>query len=83
MTSYPNQKSTYYSQPDYTQPLLEITPDIREKLLSRLSLLYGEDEAKNCIDELERLSRSQTQFQRGETLICDRQFTLKQPKKPP
>ncbi len=29
------------------------------------------------------LSRSQTQFQRGETLICDRQFTLKQPKKPP
>ncbi len=28
-------------------------------------------------------SRSQTQFQRGETLICDRQFTLKQPKKPP
>ncbi len=33
--------------------------------------------------EIANVSRSQTQFQRGETLICDRQFTLKQPKKPP
>jgi glycosidase len=76
MTSCPKKKIPYYSQPDYTQPLLEITPDIREKLLSRLSVLYGEDEAKNCIEELERLLKVHYAYKPPGMIEAEKEFKL-------
>ncbi len=45
----------YYSKPDYTRPVLEISSEERERMFSRLKFLYGEEQAKNYIPELERI----------------------------
>ena len=45
----------YNPEPDFTKPLLEISPEARERMVSRLSLLYGEAEAEKWIPELERI----------------------------
>jgi glucosylglycerate phosphorylase len=46
---------SYNEYPDYAKPLLEIPPEIKEQMLGRLNLLYGEDKAKKCMPELERI----------------------------
>jgi sucrose phosphorylase len=45
----------YKPKPDYTQPRLEIPADAREKMLSRLKFLYGEEQAQAYMPELERV----------------------------
>lgn len=45
----------HYDEPDYRKPLLEISPDAREKMMGQLSLLYGRTEAEKWMPELERL----------------------------
>jgi len=47
----------YNRDPDFTRPSLVISSDARERMFSRLSLLYGETEAKEWMPELERLLR--------------------------
>ena len=42
-------------EPDYTRPLFEISPETRESLLDRLTLLYGRDTAARYLPELERV----------------------------
>jgi len=45
----------YDRNPDFSRPLLEIPTDARERMLSRLSFLYGESEAEKWLPELERI----------------------------
>jgi hypothetical protein len=47
----------YREDPDYTKPLLEIPGEAREKIFSKLRFLYGEDNAKAAMPELERILR--------------------------
>ena len=35
----------YRQDPDFSRPLLEIDPDVREHMLGRLAFLYGRDPA--------------------------------------
>lgn len=76
MTFYSIPKVAYYSQPNYTQPLLKITSEIREKLLSRLCFLYGEAEAKSCIQELERLLKVHYAYKPLEMIKAEQKFDL-------
>ena len=48
-------KIRHYEYPDYNRPLLEITPEARQKIFDRLCFLYGEYQAKQYLPELERM----------------------------
>ena len=48
-------KIPHYDEPDFTRPLLSIPAEVEELMLSRLSFLYGEDEAQEWLPELERI----------------------------
>ncbi|MGL5939500.1 MAG: alpha-amylase family glycosyl hydrolase [Waterburya sp.] len=48
-------KIRHWEYPDYYRPLLEIPPEARRKIFDRLCFLYGEEEAKQCLPELERI----------------------------
>ena len=45
----------YNRNPDFKKPLFEIPADVRERMLSRLDFLYGEDKAQQWFPELERI----------------------------
>lgn len=45
----------YNPEPDFTKPFFVIPPEIKERMFSRLSFLYGEAEAKKLMPELERI----------------------------
>jgi sucrose phosphorylase len=45
----------YNSKPDYTRPLLEISSEARKRMSSRLKFLYGEEQARSYMPELERI----------------------------
>jgi sucrose phosphorylase len=47
----------YDLEPDYSRPLFELPPEARERMFNRLYFLYGEDEAKTTMPELERILR--------------------------
>ena len=45
----------YLADPDFSKPLFKIPPEARERMFARLTLLYGEAEAKQWMPELERI----------------------------
>lgn len=45
----------YNRDPDFTRPLLEIADEARQRMLSRLVFLYGEEVAREWMPELERI----------------------------
>ena len=47
----------YNQDPDYTRPRFEVPAAARERMLSRLSYLYGDSEAQAWMPELERILR--------------------------
>ena len=51
------QKIRHYDYPDYGRSPLEITSETRERILKRLTFLYGEVEAAKYLPELERIMR--------------------------
>ena len=54
---YDSAKFIHNLEPDYQKVYLEIPDDFREKILTKLSRLYGEDTAKEYMPELERICR--------------------------
>ena len=53
--SYSRKRTFYNQDPEYTRPLLEIPPEIRDRMFSRLRFLYGERPAHTWMPELERI----------------------------
>lgn len=47
----------YLPEPDYSGPLYKVPPDVRDKIMDKLSFLYGPDKAKEWYSEVERLMR--------------------------
>ena len=45
----------HYPEPDFSRPLLKISPEVTQTLLAHLSQLYGDNEAKKWLPELERI----------------------------
>jgi len=48
-------KVHHKDEPDFTKPLLKISAEAKERILSRLGFLYGEDEAQKWLPELKRI----------------------------
>jgi sucrose phosphorylase len=53
----PHYLRAHRPEPDYTQPLLEITGAQRRSILSKLTILYGRDRAKAVYPEIARLMK--------------------------
>lgn len=55
-SSGPRQKRIrYLPKPDYTKPPFEIPPESKDRMLQRLSFLYGDSKARQTLPELERI----------------------------
>lgn len=48
-------KTVHNSEPDYTRPLLQLSPEDHDRLFSRLSFIYGEAVARAYMPELLRI----------------------------
>ena len=48
-------KIRHYEYPDYNRPLLKISSEAKNKIYQRLCFLYGEEQAKQYLPELERV----------------------------
>ena len=48
-------RSAHSPEPDYSRPVLELEPGDRERIVRRLAFLYGEEKARACMPELERI----------------------------
>ncbi len=47
----------HLADPDYTRPLLELSPKHRQDIMRKLVFLYGKERAEACFEELERIMR--------------------------
>ena len=52
-----NFRTVHHLEPDFTRPLLNIPPEAKTRMLERLTILYGADEATAWWPELERILR--------------------------
>jgi len=68
----------YNPEPDFTKPLLEIPPEARERMVSRLSLLYGEAEAEKWMPELERILKVHHAHKPKELIEAEKDFDPKE-----
>ena len=68
----------YREDPDYTKPLLEIPGEAREKIFSKLRFLYGEDNAKAAMPELERILRVHHAHNSQELVEAEKDFDPKE-----
>jgi sucrose phosphorylase len=60
--------------PDYTRPLLEISPEQRHRILALLQVLYGKARAEGFYGEIERLMKVHWAHKTPEMLEDDRSF---------
>lgn len=61
-------------QPDYTRPLLEVSPEHKRALLEKLTFLYGKERAAACYDELERILRVYYAHKTPEMIAAEQGF---------
>ena len=61
-------------EPDYTRPLLELTPAQRRSILARMAVLYGRKEAEAVFPEIERLMKVYYAHKTPEMIADDATF---------
>lgn len=54
---HPSARFSYFSEPDYTRPLYEMSAESRHKAMEILKFLYGNDEAEKTLQELDRIMK--------------------------
>lgn len=64
----------YRQDPDYTQPLLELSENDRGKIYSRLAFLYGDAAAKKWLPEFERILKVHYAHKTEEMLQLEKSF---------
>jgi sucrose phosphorylase len=64
----------YLREPDYSGPPLEVTPSERDRIIEKLTVLYGELDAKAYYWEVERLMQVHHAYKPPELLQADVQF---------
>jgi sucrose phosphorylase len=47
----------HFLEPDYNRPVYEIPSKYKSRILDKLRMLYGDEEAKSCFIELERIMK--------------------------
>lgn len=58
--------------PDYSRPLLQVTPEQRSRILGLLEVLYGRERAEACWPEIERLMKVYWAYRTPEMIAADR-----------
>lgn len=71
-------RKPYRESPDYTKPLLEIPAQASQRMLARLSVLYGENQAKKAMPELERILRVHHAHKPQELIDAEKDFDPKE-----
>ena len=64
----------HLAEPDYTRPLLELSPKDRQDITHKLVFLYGKERAEACFEELERIMRVYYAHKTPEMLEADSAF---------
>ena len=76
-----NPSEFHFLEPDYDRDIFQIPPEFKEKIQKRLTFLYGEQKARVCFKELERIMRvyyaykTPHMIQMEETLNAHERFT--------
>ncbi len=68
----------YNPEPDFTKPLLEIPAETRQRMLGRLSFLYGEAEGEKWMPELERIIKVHHAHKTDELIEAEKYFDPKE-----
>jgi sucrose phosphorylase len=78
-----NTATVHNPEPDYHRPLLEIPPEAKQRMLDRLTFLYGEEVANAWLPELERVlkvyyaHKPKRLMEREKNLVPEERFTEK------
>ncbi len=78
-----NTETVHSPEPDYHRPLLEIPAAAKQRMLDRLTFLYGETTAKAWLPELERIlkvyyaHKPKKLIEREKNLVPEERFTEK------
>ena len=64
----------YLPHPDYTRPVLEVSPEQRERIIEKLTVLYGELDARAYYWEVERLMQVHYAHKPPEMLRAEADF---------
>jgi sucrose phosphorylase len=70
----PRYLRNHLPEPDYTRPLLEVPSEHRERILDKLTVLYGRDKAEEWWPEFERMMRIYHAHKTPEMLADDEPF---------
>lgn len=68
----------YKTEPDYTKPPLTVSEEIRESILKRLSFLYGEEKARESLDEIVRIMQTHYSYKTPEMIERETRFSPKE-----
>ncbi|MDJ0903690.1 MAG: alpha-amylase family glycosyl hydrolase [Xenococcus sp. MO_188.B8] len=66
---------SHYEYPDYERPLLEIPAEILHRIFHRLCFLYGEDQARKYLPELERMMKVYFAYKPSERIAAETNIT--------
>ena len=75
---YEGYKFSHSVEPDYVRPLRKVPDDIYKSIMHKLSLLYGDMGAKECIHELERICKVYYTFKPNEMIKLEERFDPKE-----
>ncbi len=64
----------YNTDPDYTRPLLDISPEARETMHGRLRFLYGDAAARHWMPELERILKVHYAHKPQDLIAAENEF---------
>ncbi len=64
----------YNQKPDFSRPLWEVSPGVRDRMFSRLTFLYGESEAEKWLPELERILKIHHAFKPRELIDAEKKY---------
>ncbi|MCD6534094.1 MAG: alpha-glucosidase C-terminal domain-containing protein [Deltaproteobacteria bacterium] len=69
---------SYNPDPDFTKPILEIAPEKKERMFSRLLFLYGKEQADRIMPELERILKVHHAHKPVELIAAEKDFVAKE-----
>ncbi|MEA3332092.1 MAG: alpha-amylase family glycosyl hydrolase, partial [Pseudomonadota bacterium] len=69
---------SYNPEPDFTKPILEIAPEKKERMFSRLLFLYGKEQADRIMPEIERILKVHHAHKPEALIAAEKDFVPKE-----
>ncbi|NIR47906.1 sugar phosphorylase [candidate division KSB1 bacterium] len=73
-SGHPNAYEFHFLEPDYARPIYRLPLECKQKILKRLSELYGEETAQHCFGELERVLKVYYAHKSDEMIRWEKEF---------